>query len=156
MNGVESIGIGVGSGVMPAPSSGLISFSTLSSRAPSGAARPIGTPKIKKIDGRSARYSLAELVAICVIERATEGLGVTISQIAKSADWLFAEIDSRLQNEPDGSMICFLSDGTAVWSSNLPSEVYAATVIRIGPILDQIRLAPQRLAETKAQLALPL
>jgi DNA-binding transcriptional MerR regulator len=110
---------------------------------------------ISRLDGRSVRYSLPELVAICVIARATQELGVTISQIAKSADWLFAEANDRLPTDHDGDIIYLLPDGTGVWSPSLLGDIDAAIKIRIGPILEKIRLAPQQATQAKAQLVLP-
>jgi DNA-binding transcriptional MerR regulator len=112
-------------------------------------------PPIKKLDGRSTRYSLAELVVICVIARATQDLGVTISQIAKSADWLFAEADRHFSAEHNGSIIYLLPDGAAVWSTCVKTNIDAAIIIQIDPILERIRLAPQRMEQMRAQLALP-
>jgi DNA-binding transcriptional MerR regulator len=107
---------------------------------------------ISRYDGRSAKYSLAELLAICVIARATQDLGVTISQITKSADWLFAEAGNRMLPEHHQAVVYLLPDGGGIWSTGLPIEIDAAIIIRIGPILDKIRSAPD---QAQAQLALP-
>jgi DNA-binding transcriptional MerR regulator len=111
---------------------------------------PIGS-----VDGRSARYSLSELVSICVIARASQELGVAISQVAKSADWLFAAAEDHLAAERRGDIVYLLPDGTGLWSSNTQPIFDAAITIRIGPILDRIRLAPHEGTDSKAQLALP-
>lgn len=108
-------------------------------------------PPIKRFDGRSTKYSLPDLVAICVIARATQELGVTISQIAKSADWLFAEAENRVLAEHYHAIVYLMPDGKGIWATSLLTDLDAAIVIRIGPILDRIKSAP----DTQAQLALP-
>src|SRR3954470_23353672 len=80
---------------------------------------------ISQFDGRSAKYSLGDLVAICVIARATQDLGVTISQIAKSADWLFAEAGNRVLTEHHQAIVYLMPDGRGIWSTSFPPDVEA-------------------------------
>jgi hypothetical protein len=110
---------------------------------------------ISGMDGRAARYSLSELVSVCVIACATQELGVAISQVAKSADWLFAAAESQLLAEYEGGIVYLLPDGTGLWSTDPLPDIDAAIAIRIDPILKRIRLAPQQITDAKAQLILP-
>ena len=112
---------------------------------------------ISRIDGRSARYSLSELVSICVIARATQELGVAISQIAKSAEWLFAAAEDHLPvGQHERGIVYLLPDGSGLWSTNPLPNLDAAIAIRIAPILERILFAPQQgTIDAKAQLILP-
>lgn len=111
-------------------------------------------PPLKEVDGRSRRYTLAELVAICVIACTTQKLGMNISHLRESADWLFTEVADRLSSTAEDGIVCFHSDGTATWADVIPTEVDCITAVRVRPILERIRRAPHESIK-KRQLTLP-
>jgi DNA-binding transcriptional MerR regulator len=112
-------------------------------------------PNLRHLDGRSASYSLAELLSILIIARLTQELGVTISQVAKSSEWLFHEVETRLQSGQTSGVIHLLPGGHAIWLDEVAKDVEAATVVSVAPLLAQVSLVPDGTTDRTGQLSLP-
>lgn len=112
-------------------------------------------PRLRRFDGRSTRYSLADLIVICIISRATRELGVAISQFAKCSDGLFEEAANRLRPGRLGGVVTLLPDNSAIWTDEIVGDFELATIIRIDPIIERIKIAPQGDYQPEVQLDLP-
>jgi DNA-binding transcriptional MerR regulator len=112
-------------------------------------------PQLRHLDGRSATYSVSELLSVLVITRLTRDLGVTISQVAKSSEWLFKETERRLQAGAPSGVIHLLPDGHAIWLDEVATDVDAAIVLSIAPVLEQVNLLSGAHHDRAGQLAFP-
>ena len=111
-------------------------------------------PPIAHLDGRSAKYSLAELIGVCVVARAVEGLGVTVSHMAKCSQWLFSEVAVRCAH--CSGVLYLLPDGSGIWLEADRAHFEAAIVIKIDPIVEHIRRSLAQGSVPDIQLSLPL
>jgi hypothetical protein len=96
---------------------------------------------ISKIDGRSGQFTLSELVGICMLSDAIQGLGIPVSTFSKYADTLFRELQHQLS--PGGTpQTLYVLPTHVAFSLNVPDEGIAAYV-KIAPILRRILSAIQ-------------
>lgn len=108
-------------------------------------------------DGRSDRYSYAELVALCAIAQAVTKLTIPVSRFTDNAVWLFEEIERQLK--PGGALLilCILPDRLTFLTERELANVEAGSFIRLDVVVDRLstRAFSEEEQPQEAQLDLP-
>ena len=114
-------------------------------------------PPISDIDGRRRQYTLAELVGICLIAKATQALGFQISQFSQHADALFEKLLTQLPPEGVPQVLCIVPGAIFFGEESVLPDADAIAYIKIRPILDHVASALRHEAPPppKLQLSLP-
>jgi hypothetical protein len=111
---------------------------------------------ISHIDGRRRQYTLAEVAGICMISRATQGLGLPISQFSEHATDLFKQLQAQLPPAGTPLVLCIVPRKMFFIDESALVRGDAVVFIRIRPILEQLFLTLQQdTSPPAAQLDLP-
>lgn len=88
---------------------------------------------ISEKDGRTAFYSMAELLAIGIVAQAVRGLGIPISQLSSVAGPLFDEVERYRENSGSGSSLLITPNGVEILCvSGIPDHpVFALIRIQV-------------------------
>jgi hypothetical protein len=110
---------------------------------------------IAEVDGRRRQFTMGELVGLCMLARATHGLGLPISLFARDAEELFRQLQKQIP--PAGSPLVLCITPKALSFSQTPDFENESIIalIKIAPILEEVFAKLRGESPTGAQLDLP-
>ena len=111
---------------------------------------------LSEIDARGRRFTLAELMGICLLAKASQGLGIPISRFKQHAQALFESLESQIPPAGIPQVLCIIPDTMFFAPETALPAPDAVVYIKVASIFYDITLVVHSIAPpTPVQLKLP-